>query len=92
MYLDQLLEITDVTDSVNARRAGGATAERSRGERCATPRSAASSSTARGGADDVHCQVVPMYAGGQYKLYRFRHYTEACGWCSRWRADGVLRR
>jgi len=74
MFLDQLLSITDVTDSVNAAVPSGAQAERA-----ATLRDAAIKGLedrCAGGAADVRCQVVSMYAGGQYKLYRFRHYTD----------------
>ena len=74
MFLDQLLEITDVTDSVNA-----AVPARTPSGRAATLRQAAISGIeqrCQNGADDIRCQVVTMYAGGQYKLYRFRHYTD----------------
>jgi len=74
MFLDQLLSITDVTDSVNAAVPSGAPAERA-----ATLRDAAIKGLedrCAGGAADIRCQVVSMYAGGQYKLYRFRHYTD----------------
>ena len=74
MFLDQLLSITDVTDSVNAAVPSGAQAERA-----ATLRDAAIKGLedrCAGGAADIRCQVVSMYAGGQYKLYRFRHYTD----------------
>ena len=74
MALDQLLGITDVTDSVSAAIPAGTSAERS-----APLRDAAISgleNRCAGGAADIRCQVVSMYAGGQYKLYRFRHYTD----------------
>jgi hypothetical protein len=74
MYLDQLLSITDVTDSVNAAVPAGATPDRAAKlredvingieERCA------------GGDPKIRCQVVTMYRGGQYKLYRFHHYGD----------------
>ena len=74
MYVDQLLSITDVTDSVNAVVPAGtaparATALRDAAilglqQRCA------------GGDPKIVCQVVTMYQGGQYKLYRFHHYTD----------------
>ena len=73
-YADQLLAISDVTDSVSAavpavappQRAAALRSEAIRGleQRC------------RGGAADIVCQVVSMYRGGQYKLYRFRRYGE----------------
>jgi hypothetical protein len=74
MYLDQLLGITDVTDSVNAAVPAGTPAGRA-----ATLRDAAISgleTRCSGGAGDIRCQVVSMYRGGQYKLYRFQHYTD----------------
>ncbi len=74
MALDQLLSITDVTDSVSAATPAGTPAARA-----ATLRDAATKGLedrCQGGAADVRCQVVSMYAGGQYKLYRFRHYTD----------------
>ena len=74
MYLDQLLAITDVTDSVNA-----AVPAHTPASRAATLRDAAIrglQDRCQGGADDIRCQVVSMYQGGQYKLYRFRHYTD----------------
>lgn len=74
MYLDQLLSITDVTDSVNAAVPAGTAPERAatlreeaiRGiqQRCAA------------GAPSLNCQVVTMYRGGQYKLYTFHRYTD----------------
>jgi hypothetical protein len=67
MYMDQLLSITDVTDSVNAPARAAAlkdAAIQGLQQRCA------------GGDAKVACQVVTMYQGGQYKLYRFHHYTD----------------
>ncbi len=73
-YLDQLVAITDVTDSVNAAVPAGTAAKpaaalrrdvlRRIEEQCATL------------APDAHCQVVLMYRGGQYKLYRFRRFRD----------------
>ncbi len=74
MFLDQLLEITDVTDSVNAAVPAGAPTGRAATLRTAAIRGI--EQRCQNGADDVRCQVVTMYAGGQYKLYRFRHYTD----------------
>ena len=74
MYVDQLLSITDVTDSVNAAVPTGTALARAPAlrdaailglqQRCA------------GGDPKIVCQVVTMYQGGQYKLYRFHHYTD----------------
>ena len=74
LFLDQLQAITDVTDSVTAGLSGatppGVAAER---------RAAAIKrlETACGAATpNAACQVVTMYRGGQYKLYRFRRFTD----------------
>jgi len=74
MVLDQLQAITDVTDSVTSTVPAGTAASRAaqlRGDairgleqRCAA------------GGSDVFCQVVTMYRGGQYKLHRFRRFTD----------------
>ncbi len=74
MFLDQLLEITDVTDSVNAAVPAGTPSGRA-----ATLRQSAIGGIEQrcaAGAEDIRCQVVTMYAGGQYKLYKFRHYSD----------------
>ncbi|HVM42107.1 MAG TPA: S46 family peptidase [Gemmatimonadales bacterium] len=74
MTLDQLTSITDVTDSVSAAIPAGAPAERAATLRDAAIKSIVDRCT--GGAADVFCQVVPMYAGGQYKLYKFHRFTD----------------
>jgi hypothetical protein len=74
VYIDQLLSITDVTDSVNAAVPSGTAADRA-----ATLRDRAIAGIAErcgGGDPRIKCQVVTMYRGGQYKLYRFHHYTD----------------
>ena len=74
MVLDQLQAITDVTDSVNVAVPAGAPASRAarlRGEAIAGIERRCSA-----GAPDANCQVVTMYRGGQYKLYRFRRYGD----------------
>jgi hypothetical protein len=74
MYLDQLLSITDVTDSVNAAVPAGATPERAADLREEVIRRIQERCDA--GTPHAHCQVVTMYRGGQYKLYRFHRYTD----------------
>jgi len=74
MYLDQLLGITDVTDSVNHAVPTGTAPDRAVPLRDAAIN--AIEQRCQGGAADIRCQVVSMYRGGQYKLYRFRHYTD----------------
>jgi hypothetical protein len=74
MVLDQLQAIMDVTDSVGAAvpaatpptRAAQLRGDAIRGleQRCGAS------------APDAYCQVVTMYRGGQYKLYRFRRFTD----------------
>ena len=74
MTLDQLEGIADVTDSVNAAVPAGTAATRA-----AELRRAAGLRLERACAAAVShafCQVVPMYRGGQYKLYRFRRFSD----------------
>jgi len=74
MYVDQLLSITDVTDSVNAAIPAGTAPARA-----ATLKDAAIAGLQQrcaAGDPRISCQVVTMYQGGQYKLYRFHHYTD----------------
>ena len=73
--VDQLVEITDVTAQVNGAVPAGATAGRASAlrdsaQQAITERCAAAGPTA-------HCEVIDMYHGGQYKLYRFHRWTEA---------------
>jgi Peptidase S46 len=74
MVLDQLQAITDVTDSVNT-----AVSNNTPATRAAELRNAAIDGLEHrcdATAPDAHCQVVAMYRGGQYKLYRFRRFTD----------------
>jgi hypothetical protein len=72
--VDQLAEITDVTAQVNDAVPAGATADRA----AALRDSATQAITDRcdAAAPKTHCEVITMYRGGQYKLYRFRRWTE----------------
>jgi hypothetical protein len=73
--VDQLAEITDVTAQVNAAVPAGASADRA-----ATLRGEASQAIqdrCDASVPNTHCEVIAMYRGGQYKLYRFRRWTEA---------------
>jgi hypothetical protein len=74
MYLDQLLSITDVTDSVNAVVPAGTAPERAATLREEAIRGIQQRCSA--GTPNAYCQVVTMYRGGQYKLYRFHRYTD----------------
>ncbi|HSE26747.1 MAG TPA: S46 family peptidase [Gemmatimonadales bacterium] len=74
LVLDQLQEITDVTPRVSA-----AVPARATDAQAAEARRGAIRDIERecgGGAADRFCQVVTMYRGGQYKLYRFRRFND----------------
>jgi hypothetical protein len=73
--VDQLVEITDVTAQVNGAVPSGASADRA-----STLRGLATEGIqgrCDASAPKTHCEVITMYRGGQYKLYRFRRWTEA---------------
>ena len=72
--IDQLLSISDVTDTVNAAVPATAPATRAAELRAEFIRNLERSCA--GGAPDLNCQVVTMYRGGQFKLYRFRRFTD----------------
>ena len=72
--IDQLLAISDVTDSVDAAVPPGADAGRAADARSARIRAIERACSATG--PNLLCQVVTMYRGGQYKLYRFHRYTD----------------
>ncbi|HEY6223365.1 MAG TPA: S46 family peptidase [Gemmatimonadales bacterium] len=74
MVLDQLQAISDVTDSVTAAVPAGTAATRAADLRNAAIRGL--EQRCKGNAADAFCQVVTMYRGGQYKLYRFRRFTD----------------
>lgn len=74
MWVDQLLSITDLTDSVNAAVPAGATPARAAELRAAAIRRL--EERCAGGAPDLVCQMVSMYRGGQYKMYRFRRFSD----------------
>jgi len=73
-WVDQLLSISDVTDSVNAVVPAAALAGRAAELRVEAIRTLERGCAA--GAPDLNCQVVTMYRGGQYKLYRFRRFSD----------------
>ncbi len=74
LYVDQLLSITDVTDSVSAAAPANAPPTRASEQRDEVVRRL--ETRCGGGAPDLVCQVVSMYRGGQYKLYRFRRFRD----------------
>lgn len=73
LVMDQLQSITDVTDSVNA-----GVSSTTPSNQAAELRRAAIGRIERacGAGADTVCQVVTMYRGGQYKLYRFRRFSD----------------
>jgi hypothetical protein len=70
----EILEtITDVTPRVTAAGAGAS------GEDLVKARTAVSAAIEKEGCPDgatTHCQVVRLYQGGQYKLYKYRKYSD----------------
>jgi hypothetical protein len=73
IFLDQLQEITDVTGRVQGA-IGNAKPEEA--ARLRTSTIAAIEKECIAAVTDVFCQVVTLYRGGQYKLYRFRRFTD----------------
>ena len=73
--VDQVVEITDVTAQVNAAVPAGAGADRAatlQGEAAQAIQDRCDQS-----GPTAHCEVINMYRGGQYRLYRFRRWTDA---------------
>jgi hypothetical protein len=72
LYLDQLVAITNVTDSVRGAAPAGAS-----DEAVAEARDSAEARLERRCEDgpQVHCQVVNLYHGGQFQLYRYHRYA-----------------
>ncbi|MEZ5402454.1 MAG: S46 family peptidase [Bryobacteraceae bacterium] len=68
-----LEEITDVTARVNAAAARGASAAEANRQRKAEMTVIEKACVAAGGG---RCDVVTLYAGGLYHLYRYRKYTD----------------
>ena len=73
-WVEQLLSISDVTDSVSSAVPANTPAARAADLRAQAMRTLERSCAA--GAPDLNCQVVAMYRGGQYKLYRFRRFSD----------------
>ena len=74
LFMDQLQEITDVTDSVTAGIAAGTAANLAAERRQDAIRRIEARCTQS--VANAACQVVSMYAGGQFKLYRFRRFND----------------
>ena len=70
---DVLLSMQDVTDKVQeGAPAGAATAEAGRARRANMARIEKDCTT----GPDTRCEVVTLYSGGQYHLYRYKKYTD----------------
>ena len=69
---NQLTAITDVTAEIQRATAKTSGQEFARAERAAI----AQVQSTCGTADDVRCQVVTLYQGGQYALYKFKRYQD----------------
>lgn len=71
LHLDQLVSIEEVTGRVRDAVPAGATAQAGADARRAARDSIAAACEEASG---LHCQVVSLYHGGQYQLYRYRRY------------------
>lgn len=74
MQAEVLTSITDVTGQINASTAGKAGGDFIRARDAAI--AAAESSACGADAARERCQVVGLYRGGQYKLYKYRKYAD----------------
>jgi hypothetical protein len=71
LFLDQLIEIDDITDRVHGVAQAGMTDE----EISEAQASLSDELTAQCEADSgLECQVVNLFHGGQYKMYKFRRF------------------
>ena len=72
LYVDQLISIENVTDKVRAGITGTTPAEQ------ATQRTAVAGrlQTECGQATGLTCQVVSLYQGGMYSLYRYKRFSD----------------
>src|SRR5271170_7090094 len=72
MEANQLVQITDVTKQVEAATAGKSDRAFHEAERAAK----AQIESACGTATNVRCQVVTLYEGGVYDLYKYKRYQD----------------
>jgi hypothetical protein len=72
MEANQLASITEVTQQMESATAGKSGREFHEAERAAK----AQIESACGTASDVRCQVVTLYAGGVYELYKYKRYQD----------------
>ena len=74
LFLDQLQQITDVTDRVSRSASPRADAKTAGTQRAKVIKVIEDECGAT--EPDAACQVVTMYRGGQYKLYRYHRYKD----------------
>jgi hypothetical protein len=72
MEANQLVAITDVTKQIEAATSGKSDREFHEAERAAK----AQIESACGTAADVRCEVVTLYEGGVYDLYKYKRYQD----------------
>jgi hypothetical protein len=72
LFLDQLVDIADVTERMRAAAPAGGTSEAVTAAQAAESRRIQQECEARTGNT---CQVVPLYQGGQHQLYTYRRYA-----------------
>ena len=75
LFVEQLIEIVDVTEEVGAA-ASGAASDAERQQARAAARAAIQERMTAERGEGVRAQVVTLYAGGQDKAYVFRRYDD----------------
>jgi len=74
LELNQLLDITDVTAKVNAgARPGMSTADLAKAQRAAM---SAIESACADQKNNIRCDVVTLYSGGMFHLYKYKKFTD----------------
>ncbi|PWU17280.1 MAG: S46 family peptidase [Bdellovibrio sp.] len=71
--VNQLIGVTDVTDTINAATTGKSGKEYIDAKNGAV---AVLEKDCSGSADTIRCEVVALYSGGQYQLYKYRKYKD----------------
>ncbi len=72
MEANQLVDVTDVTKQIEAATAGKSDRAFHDAERAVKAQIEGACATAQ----DVRCQVVTLYAGGEYDLYKYKRYQD----------------
>jgi hypothetical protein len=74
LFLDQLQQISDVTDRVSQSASANADAKTQAAQRAKVMKQIEEECGRT--EPDASCQVITMYRGGQYKLYRFHRFKD----------------